>query len=96
MKITPEELIAELVKLVIPASHHTQALEQPLAWQTEQVRAELRRLQSDSARLDWLEAHPLQANINGGADDGGTAKVWAISAHPSHTLRIAIDAVRKA
>ena len=48
----------------------------------------------DSDRLDWLDAHPLKAQINGGSDDGHTGKFWGLGAH-SGTLREVIDEVRR-
>lgn len=50
----------------------------------------------DTARLDWLDAHPLQASLHGGKEDGGTAKAWAVAGHQSLTLRQTIDGIRKA
>lgn len=46
---------------------------------------------SDTARLNWLEAHPLKSEVKGGHDDGKTAKVWAISCNKAHSLRQVID-----
>lgn len=50
----------------------------------------------DTERLEWFDAHPLEASMHGGKDDGGTAKAWAVAGHHSLTLRQAIDGVRKA
>ena len=33
-------------------------------------------LEADKARLDWLESHPLKAEIRGGSDDGHQGKAW--------------------
>lgn len=48
---TRDEL-AELVKLVIPESHHEAALAEPVSWQAEQVRTEIYRLRD---RINTLE-----------------------------------------
>ncbi|MFA6959929.1 MAG: hypothetical protein WC205_04160 [Opitutaceae bacterium] len=43
--------IGDLVKLVIPESHHAAALAEPLSWQVEQVRSWLYQSRSEAARL---------------------------------------------
>lgn len=57
---------------------------------------ELVAAREDSARLDWLEAHPLKTEVVGGAQDGAESKAWAIACHAKWTLREAIDAARAA
>lgn len=47
------------------------------------------RQPGDTEILDWLDAHPLPAQIRGGPDDGHTAKFWGISAYDG-TLREAV------
>jgi hypothetical protein len=47
----------------------------------------------DSARLDWLEAHPLAAEIQGGAEDGDVGKAWAFATHRG-TARETLDSLR--
>ncbi len=49
-----------------------------------------KELLKDKARLDWMEAHPSQAQVQGGPDDGHTATVWGLMAH-SGSFRDAID-----
>lgn len=63
------------------------------------MKGELDRLQTrcaelrpDADRLDWLEAHPLKAEFMGGALDGDRPKAFAITCHPSLSLRAALDA----
>jgi hypothetical protein len=47
----------------------------------------------DTKRLDWLEAHPSDGQVVGGAEDGAASKAWVISCDPKWTLRETIDAV---
>jgi hypothetical protein len=56
------------------------------------LQAECEALQAD---LNWLEQHPLKANVLGGSDDGGTATFWGIGA-ATGTLREAIAIARAA
>ena len=49
---------------------------------------------TDKERLDWLEAHPLDAEVDGGADDGQDGVFWGIGAYKSKaSLRDVIDIV---
>lgn len=59
-----------------------------LLWETA---AELKRLQTDAARLAWLETHPREATIRLGTDMK-PAVFWGVSAAPGVSLRAAIDA----
>lgn len=54
------------------------------------LRAEVTALQGDRARLDWLETHPLQCEVKGGADDGNAGTFWGCGAVKG-TLREAVD-----
>lgn len=45
---------------------------------------------TDTDRVDWLESHPVSAEVFGGPEDGHTARVWAVSSH-SATLRETLD-----
>ena len=45
---------------------------------------------TDTERVNWLDAHPLPAEVRGGNDDGATAKFWGISAYDGR-VREAID-----
>lgn len=49
----------------------------------------------DTARLDFLDANPVPAELTGGAADGLAVKAWAISCDPKWSLREAIDAYRE-
>ncbi len=66
-----------------------------LQTENSQLTARVAELEKDKERLDWLEAHPLKAEVKGGADDGDTAKYWAISSHHTFGIRQAIDAAMK-
>lgn len=59
-----------------------------------QLRACLGAALQDADRLDWLERHPLRAEVHGGSDDGHTGTFWGLGAH-SGTLREAIDHLRR-
>lgn len=61
----------------------------------EALLAYIQDLEGDKRRLDWLEAHPLKANVHGGSDDGHEGTAWAIAAH-SLSLREALDAAAAA
>lgn len=56
--------------------------------------AELAEARKDVARVDWLATYPREATHE--TDDGPAARVmfWGVSAHPSISLREAIDAAR--
>jgi len=45
---------------------------------------------TDTERVNWLDAHPLPAEVRGGNEDGATAKFWGISAYDG-SVREAID-----
>ena len=51
------------------------------------LESEVERLRLDTARLDWLENHPLPTEVVGGCNDGLMSKTWS--------LREALDVVRQ-
>jgi hypothetical protein len=55
------------------------------------IQAEARS--QDSERLDWLEAHPLKAEVRGGSEDGHQSTAWAVAASNA-TLRETLDVLR--
>lgn len=57
--------------------------------------AELEAAAADKARLDWLEAHPLQSEIQGGSGDGSTGRFWGCGS-AELSLRATIDTIREA
>ena len=56
---------------------------------------EMLALRADKARLDWMEAHPLKGEIQGGPEDGSNMRAWAVSAHDG-TLRENLDTLMAA
>lgn len=59
------------------------------------LRAEVQSLTKDKERLDWLEAHPLKADVKGGSDDGGTGTFWGCGS-ANCSLRETIDTISAA
>ncbi len=59
----------------------------------EAAQTEIDALREDKARLDWMQSHPLKAEVHGGSDDGHTGTFWGLGA-ASGTLREVIDTVR--
>jgi len=63
--------------------------------QITELEAKVERLRLDTARLDWLENHPLPTEVVGGCNDGLMSKTWAIACDPMWSLREALDVVRQ-
>lgn len=54
----------------------------------------IEELEADGERLDWMEAHPLPAEVVGGRDDGLVARAWSIACVYNFSLREALDIAR--
>lgn len=69
-----------------------------LTKENEELRAQLESAKVDAGRLDWLAAHPRQADITVQGPRGMEKKpaiFWGVSAHPNWSLREAVDAAMK-